>query len=159
MAFLNGCVDDRKRSKLPSEEQLLLDIPRVYQFSTVGTQEADGQYVILNIILTNQTNETMAIHVRDFTVRNITNFEEERYSLPVEKRMSVDFGKEFGNDKKTKVLERRSLDLHPKIQADRFLIFQIPRTGQLVDYELFYEPLDLAVPLINSDTESIDRRR
>ena len=101
----------------------------------------------------------MEIRVRDFTVRNITDLEEERYSLPVEKRMSTDFGKEFGNDKKTKILARQSLDLHPKIEADRFLIFQVPKTGQLVDYELFYAPLGLAVPLMNSNTESIDRRR
>jgi hypothetical protein len=159
VAFLNGCVDDKKKSKLPPGRQLLLEIPRVYQFSKLGIQQSDGQYVILNIILTNQTNETMEIRVRDFTVRNITDLEEERYSLPVEKRMSTDFGKEFGNDKKTKILERQSLDLHPKIEADRFLIFQVPKTGQLVDYELFYAPLGLAIPLMNSNTESIDRRR
>lgn len=159
VAFLNGCVDDKKKSKLPPGKQLLLEIPRVYQFSKLGIRQADGQYVVLNIILTNQTNGTMEIRVSDFKVRNITDFEEERYSLPVEKRMSTDFGKEFGNDDKARILERRSLDLHPRIQADRFLIFQVPKTAQLVDYELYYAPLGLALPLLSSDTESIDRRR
>ncbi len=156
--LLSGCGEKKKNLDIPAEEQLILDIPNVYQYTEIGKNQADGQFVVLNIVMTNATNESMDIDPEDFFVRLDTDIEEDRYSLPIQKRMLIEFGKVFGDENKSKLLETTDFDLHPKIQAERFLIFQIPKSGHLIDYELYYEPLELATPIITSYTESFDRR-
>jgi hypothetical protein len=158
IAFSAGCGDSNKKPETPLEERFQLEIPRIYQYSKIGKRQADGQYVVLNVVLTNLTNITMNIAAGDFEVRNITSSPEERYSLPVEKLMANHFGNEFGTEGASRVLERSSFELHPKIQADRFLIFQIPKAGELESYELYYEPLGLAAPLMTRETGLDDRR-
>ncbi len=156
--LLSGCGDKKKNLDIPAEKQLVLDIPNVYQYTNIGKNKADGQFVVLNIVMANETTESMTIDPEDFFVRLYTDIEEDRYSLPIQKRMANEFGIEFGAEEKAKLLETTDFDLHPKIQAERFLIFQLPKSGHLIDYELYYEPLELATPIITSYTESFDRR-
>src|SRR5688572_18729347 len=106
---LTGCGGQKEVGKEQEKPKLEMESLQVDQVSHIDIKIPDGQYLIVKVMMRNLELESRVLNPSDFTLRTITDKKAEQYSQPVEHLISNNFGKEFGPDKKEKLMDITSI--------------------------------------------------
>lgn len=160
-ALLSGCGQSSKSKKevTQAESPLLLTVTEVHQQKRIGDRNADGQYVIAKLQISNNSNETIVLKPEELILQNKTSKEEERYTQPAERGLTFVFNKAFGAEYKGKLLDFSPVNLYPRLNMERFLIFMLPLKADAYDYEIVHKPTETVIPLATSGKTLIHDNR
>jgi len=135
-----------------------ISIKKVEQWSALGNQAPDGQYVVVLLNIKNTSNATQNLAAWDFEIQNITTKPEEQYSQVTEAGIANPFFQAYGAETAKLLLDKAAHVVHPRMEVQRYVVYQLPKDAFLSRYQLYFKPQDLKMPLEGDDVEVTDHR-
>lgn len=157
--MLSGCGGGTTAPKEEAKDtSIQMEVAEINQLTKLGDKAADGQYLITRVLMKNNSNETIILNPTDFMLENITDKEEERYSQPSEKFMTVPFGQTYGEATRDKLMDLNPSNLYPRLQLERYFVFMVPADAKAEQYQITYTPKSISAPLVSDATVVNDHR-
>lgn len=156
-----GC-GQKKEGNAPVDPEtvpLKFSVPQIEQYTRLGKKTADGQFIVVKVHIQNTGVKAETVKPADLMLTNVTDKEEEKYTQNLEAGMSPFFAQEYGPENRDRILENAPVNINPRIQVDRYIVFMLPSHTQLDKYRLLYKPYNLEIPLITEVTVLEDRRQ
>jgi hypothetical protein len=155
--FFSGCMGAQQKNDAPPT--LVLKVPRIDQYSRIGTTMSDGQFAIVSVVFQNMSNKDIQVGAQDLVVMNKADKPEEQYEQGIEKGMFGPFGRAFGMQNSGKLLELTPVVVHPRVETERFLVFTLPNDADFTKFLIKYKPQNSTAPLADAKTELVDHRQ
>ena len=157
--LVQGCLGGTGgEEKVITDPAIEISTLRVNQYTEFGRNRADGQYVVLKILLHNSSNNKVTIAPAELVLQNITSDPSEQYEQEVEKRMSGAFSKVFGKEVRGRIIENQSIEINPKLTIERYMVFMLNNDINLGGYQLLYKAENSTFPIVTPHTEVFDYR-
>lgn len=144
-------------------EPVRMKVTQLDQLRKLGDKTADGQFVVARLAIKNLSRQTIVLNPTDFTLENITDKDEERYSQPAEKMIEAQFVRTYGEEEKGKVMDFMPVNLYPRLELARYFVFMLPSEAKPEEYRITYTSAQpqakVSVPLVNVGTTIINDHR
>ncbi len=162
LAF-SGCFPSSKNQAEQKEQLFKMEVVQVDQALRIADKLADGQFLVVKIVMKNLSNKTLVVEPADFTLENITDDEKERYSQPPERAMVSHLVKAYGKAHKDRFMDLKPTNLYPRLQVERYFVFMVPGDARLDQYQMTYAPhanaaAKASIPLVTNTSVINDHR-
>jgi len=155
-----GCMGSNTKKESAAEKTTAdIKISQVQQYLKLGRKTTPGgQYVVLGIVLKNDTNEEIPIKLEGFSLRKKSSSKDTNvYHIKPETKLTSAYKQTFGRENAEKSFDKDKT-VRPGFSFPQDLIFILPENSDVNNYELIYKPFDLTLPLNNSAITIIDKR-
>lgn len=160
LVAFSGCGGGTNtQQEAKKEPSMTINVEQIDQVSSLDDKVPDGQYLVAKVALKNNTNASIVLDPSGFALENITENEKERYSQPIEKGMTNAFGKVYGDELKSKMLDFDMVNLYPRMQIERYFVFMVPSDAVVNGYQITYKPASVSAPLVTTEATVINDHR